>query len=529
MENATKSAMVWIPKSRLTRTLGNQLGRELRYKQYDMINEENTYFEDWMEEENGTWVPRDFGLEFCHAHDIEVDDVTSVGQYSIICTERPVLRDYQVPFVQEILEALQSHNDVRVEAHTGSGKTIMSCYVATELGLPTLIFVDQEFLRDQWVETLTKFYGIDESEIGIVQGPKCEYQDKSFVIAMVQTAYSRTFDPEFYNWAGLIIYDESHTIGAEKFSETLRWFNARYRLAPSATPDRRDMFQKVLEHHLGPVRCRLQKQHKPSQVRYLESPFVPTWYASVSPKIGRYVSEIAEWAPRNHLIAQAIEWLYNSGREVLAISDRLEQLSEMRDLLYFMGIPPEEIGIIAGYEYRMQYAKEDRPKRKPIGWEQGTDYTPVSLQNVKKRIPKKELDRRKEECAIRLASYGMFSKGVDVPSLAGGVDMTPRSEFEQVHGRILRDKEGKKEPIFVTIRDKDCFRAEFQFLKRLNGYAKSNAEVYKWVIGKGVQKQDTQELKRKVRKRVETLKGYRIETTKDGRNIVMTPSTGKPH
>ncbi len=48
----------------------------------------------------------------------------------------------------------------------------------------------------------------------------------------------------------------------------------------------------------------------------------------------------------------------------------------------------------------------------------------------------------------------------------------------------------------MTIRDVNSPRAEYLFKERLRDYEKSNAEVYKWVIGEGVIRQDVKVLLR---------------------------------
>jgi hypothetical protein len=281
------------------------------------------------------------------------------------------------------------------------------------------------------------------------------------------------------------------------------------------------VFDNVIRDHLGDVKYKLQKTHKKSEVRYVETEFIPTWYASISPKAGRYLTEMSHSAERNYLIANVIKWLHDSGRNILAVSERVEHLSHMKSLCIALGIPECDIGIVAGYENMFAYEKDTRPKRKPQYYEKGTEYTPVTLSFIKKRIPRKVLEQRKENSRIILATYGMFEKGVDVPHLDSGVDMTPRSKAQQLHGRILRDKEDKLTPLWVTIRDKMSYRAEYQFIKRLEEYERSNAEVYLWKPKIGVKKMGIKKLKGELKKRCALIKEFRI-TAVDGRNILET-------
>jgi superfamily II DNA or RNA helicase len=149
------------------------------------------------------------------------------------------------------------------------------------------------------------------------------------------------------------------------------------------------------------------------------------------------------------------------------------------------------------------------------------------LQLVKKRLNNQTLTERKETKRIIFATYGMFGKAVDVPRLSAGIDLTPRSRVVQVHGRILRVEASKKTPIWVTLRDFNSYKAEYQFLQRLGEYDKSNGEVHLWLPGKGKKRKDLKQLTSEVRKRHKLLKEAVIQTDKDGRNTVMIPSTEK--
>jgi len=115
----------------------------------------------------------------------------------------------------------------------------------------------------------------------------------------------------------------------------------------------------------------------------------------------------------------------------------------------------------------------------------------------------------------------MFTKGVDVPDFESGLDATPRSRVEQVHGRILRDHEGKRVPIWVTIRDVYSHKCEYKFAQRLRDYRKSNAEVSLWVLGKGVKKKDYNDLIRMVENNRSRLQKKRVETNLDGQYVIV--------
>lgn len=408
---------------------------------------------------------------------------------------------------------------------TVTHNTVMALSAAQKLGRTTLVLVDQDNLKQQWVGACKKILKLPAGKIGEVQGPKCDYKGKSVVIAMIQSLVQREYPEDFYDHFGTVIVDEVHTAGAPTFSQALVMFSATVRFGVSATIDRRDALQRILHWNLGEVAVSLQDTHEKSYVYYLESESVYSWYANISPKIGRILTEVSEDAVRNLLIAHAVKWLYDSGRDVLVISDRIEQLENLMAMAYYLGMPRDELGLYCGFYNRWAYEKDPKPKRRPHGYERGTEYTPVRMARIRKRTPKATLAKILESSKVVYATFGMFAKGVDVPRLSGGIDCTPRSRAAQVHGRVLRQLDAKLVPIWVTIRDINSYRLDYQFLQRLDEYLADSAEIYKWNPEKGVRLVDVKELKREVRANVKELKAMNITTHADGSYMLTTPPT----
>ena len=466
-------------------------------------------------------VPRDYGIRLAQQEGVSLVDRTSSGFDAFSGIDRIKLREYQKPWVSEVFDKLHSGAyDVFGKAYTGSGKTVMSLEVARRLKRTTLVIVDQEFLRDQWIDSASRILGVPKDRIGLIQGKICDYEGKDIVIGMIQTLYNKEFAKHIYDYFGFVILDEAHTVGAEKFSRVLWKFPARYRLAVSATPERNDPLQKILNLHLGEVSVELNKKHRKSIVRYVEYYGVPSWYANISPKNGRYIQELSEDQARNFLIARIVKNLYDRGRNILVVSDRIQHLEVLMLICRSFGIPVEDMGQATRYRNRWTFAKDKSPKTKPKNIAPGGEFVPVKLQLISKKIPQPQVDEAKTK-RIVFATYSMFQKGVDVPSLDAGIDATPRSKATQVHGRILRQREGKKVPIWVTIRDVFSYKAEFQFQKRLRDYVESNAEIYEWRLEKGVKKVPVQKLLKEVSFRIDMLKRAKNITGLDGNNTIM--------
>ncbi len=485
------------------------------------------YVRAYEEDDKYLYLPRDYGLQLIaklgHTPKYRVakgkpvefpHHVTHTGAYA-----------YQAQVVEDMLKVSELRNDFLVEAATGKGKTVMALSVAQKRGVATLVVVDQENLLTQWIDRCKTTLHLSDEQIGRVQGSTCLYEGKVVTIAMLQSLVQREYPEEMYSHFGTVIFDEVHGVGAPLFSTALRLFPAEVRFGVSATIERPDALQRILHWNLGNVEVSLTDTHDKSYLYYLEYGGVYSWYANISPKSGRILMEVSEDTNRNALIVEAIDWLYREGREVLIIGDRIEQLEALMAMAHYAGIPKAAMGLHTGMRSVWAYAKTATPTEVPYGYVEGTDYTPVGLEVSRKRVPKAVLEGVGKNATLVFATYHTFSKGVDVPRLTAGIDCTPRAKAKQTHGRILRVSEGKLVPIWVTLRDVNSYRLEYQFLQRLVDYVEDSAEVYKWRIGKGVRLADVTELKRQVRQRVAHLKKMEIVTLEDKSCMLQTPST----
>lgn len=468
----------------------DQIKAQMTFRHQPLSEDEPLEVRGWYVDGDFLCVPRQFGLRVCNQHQIEYEDHTSAGA-EVTFPKVPTPRDYQAETLQQILEEFEEYYDVVFRAHTGWGKTIGSLIVAANLGRSTLIIVDQENLKDQWIEVLTdpKLFGFAREDVGEVQGPTCSYEGKAVTIAMLQTLYQKRYEPEFYEAFGTVIYDEFHVFGGPQFSKVLYQFPAMYRLPVSATPRRKDGMQRALTANMGAVRVSADKEHEESAVYILRNDTVYSFYGNVSKMTGRIISEVIDDGNRNMLLIDAIMHLYDTGRDVLVLSERIEHLKSLADMLYYIGVPEDEVGMYTGYQHVWGLMKDPTPARLPKGlhrWKgpdgetQYADYTPIKFGRKEKKTPKATFDRIKNECSIVLATYGKFAKGVDIPRLAGGVDATPRSQAEQAQGRILRTARDKLKPIWITVVDEHNYRFLFALTQRAKDYDINNSQFYEW-------------------------------------------------
>ncbi len=415
---------------------------------------------------------------------------------------------------------------------TVTHNTIGALLVAAHFSTTTVIVVDQDNLKDQWIEALATHFGmtVENGHVGFVQGKKWDYEGKSVVIMMVHTISRKEYPPEFYTYFGFAIFDEVHTVGAPTFSVSLMDFSAAYRLGVSATPKRKDSLQKLLDYNLGKIRVAAEKEHNESAVYVLEHDTVYSWYGNVSKMVGRIVNEVTEDGSRNLLIAETAISLYETGRDGLILSDRIEQLKHLQSLMYYLGVDIEQIGLYTGLDPCFKYAKEAKPQRRPSDLVKHDDdgiahYTPVSLQLIAKRINKKVLAQVKESSGMILGTYGKCAKGFDEPRLKFGMDASPRGEFEQIHGRILREVPGQKMPIWTTIYDINNYRLLHSFARRIDSYLKSNGRIYRWLESGDLEECPENEITAEAWDRHRRLIKMGIVTNDDGTHTLVNQSS----
>ena len=132
--------------------------------------------------------------------------------------------------------------------------------------------------------------------------------------------------------------------------------------------------------------------------------------------MARYITSISKNAKFNHFLSDKAVEAAASGRRVLVVGDRVEQLQYLRKRIL-----EKSSGVSAG----LYVGSVD-----------------------KRRLTKEQLEVAKG-CDVVLATYGMMAEGTDIPALDTLFLATPRTDVEQVVGRIQRHCEGKKSLLIV--------------------------------------------------------------------------------
>ncbi len=355
----------------------------------------------------------------------------------------------QARVVAEAASLMTDGESFILQATTGFGKTAVACELIAWSRQKTLVIVPKEDLmygKGQWRDSLKKFLGLPEEQIGLIRQNKERVEGCQVVLGMLQSLakpgrYSKVLRQEF----GLVIWDEVHRVPAPTFMATASYFPAKLRLGLSATPYRRDGKDIVVQANIGPVRVTSKLlSMKPLVSRYRSSWRCPRRGGRQVPhsatKAGHILNHLVRHQGRNRLLTHLIVKAAEAKRITVVFSDRVAHLEALRSAAVNAGVPISNTALY------------------------------ISGLNDKQR----EVARGKD---VIFATYGMMAEGTDIPWLDVCILATPRSNIEQPIGRVLREYPNKPQPVVVDITDDDSPVYEGFGRGRLSHYHKIRAEV----------------------------------------------------
>jgi superfamily II DNA or RNA helicase len=396
-------------------------------------------FPAYRESDKKIYVPRYFGEKlFGPAKTIKItegDDIDLIFQGS--------LRDYQIPIAKTYLDHVKEGGGGLLELYCGAGKTDTTISIIGDLKKKTLIIVHKEFLMNQWIERIQKYY--PNAKIGKIQGQVIDIDGKDIVIAMLQSLSMKDYPSTLFDSFGFTIIDEVHHISSEVFSCALFKLVTKYMLGLSATMNRKDGTTKVFKMFLGEVVYKLERsknecvivrgityQINDDEYNELELDFRGQTAAS------KMLSKICNYNRRSEFI-----------------------LKILKDMI--IENPKQQIMLIASYKNILKYMYDAIMHHNicSVGYYIGG--------------MKESALKESESKQVVLATYSMAAEGLDIKSLSTLFMITPMTNIEQSVGRILRQKH-EFSPIVVDIIDThDNFQR--QWAKRKSFYKKQNYKI----------------------------------------------------
>ena len=191
------------------------------------------------------------------------------------------LRDYQKEAMKEVNNHLQQHRTSLLSAYCGWGKTNATLEKIMDLGYVCGIITNSTIIREQWMGAIDTYYSLTEK--AIKSGWKLYEKVTSKKITPKRIFYfinpiivtklaANCVDP--LSHIGTVIIDECDTVVTQTMSQSMAFFTPRYMIGLSATPNRRDGLDGVLNVYLGPHRV-VRENPKPLKVFRILTNFIP--------------------------------------------------------------------------------------------------------------------------------------------------------------------------------------------------------------------------------------------------------------
>jgi superfamily II DNA or RNA helicase len=246
---------------------------------------------------------------------------------------------------------------------------------------------------------------------------------------------------------GVVVHN-CHKLPAPVFSQTLQKFNAKYLLGLTATPERWDGLDALLQYGLGgklnkivlgtQMTPEVYIMHHPT--RLSPGSYKYTWGINAGKiNYSKLINLIAYSAPRNKYITGMVIDAAKKERKIMVFSDRLDQLSTLKEW-FDQEIPDKSAMFVGG----------TKPK-----------------------------DREKAmQAQVMFCTYQYCAEALDVPERDCVFLASPKSKVSQVMGRVLRSQDGKRCPIVVDICDPFVPVLEMFSSKRAQEYRSSRARIH---------------------------------------------------
>ena len=321
-----------------------------------------------------------------------------------------------------------------VNAWVSWGKTFTGLAIAAKLGQKTLVVTHTTNLRNQWEKEVRKCFGIEPGRIGSgdfkINAP--------IVIGNIQSLYRKMDDikQEF----GTLILDEMHHVSSPTFTRIVDEMPTRYKIGLTGTLERKDGRHVVFRDYFGHNVFKPPKENYlipevhvvRSDIRFLDGSFTP-W--------AERINHLAYNEEYVHSVAMIAAKYAALGHKVLVVSDRVAFLKACARL-----VGDNAVSITGDMDFQ---EREDTMKL--IGKDKN----------------------------ILFGTQSIFSEGIslnDLSCLVLGTPVNNEPLLTQLIGRVIREKEGKKQPIVVDIHLKGK-TATRQANARMGYYIKQDYEV----------------------------------------------------
>jgi superfamily II DNA or RNA helicase len=429
-----KRSGLLIRREYASRPFYEMVKKELTRQSKGYQSSEIYFYQFYEESEKFLLIPRLFPIHQYVPNPI-IDDKQHEGEHIEINHNIAPRSSAQ----ERAMKYMLSRNNGILQLAPGVGKTVISIFMIAERKRKSMILVHRDSLADQWKDRFVQFSSIKEDQISRLNSRTVPKDlDKPIIIATVQTVLSllKRNKKEFLleldkAKVGVLVADEVHTtVGAPTFAECSIHIPAKYTYGLSATPYRYDGNGDIIEYHLGKI--------------FSDDDVEGTMDANVTVILSDY--EIDTMKRKRYIYwggkfqrSRYLNLIKNSEPFIRLAKGILSKLNDRH--IIFMSERKKVIDIL--YEWL-----PDSEKARFYG-SSGLD---------------------KLEPRVTFTTPAKCRDGVDAPQKDCVIMTSPISNIEQLAGRVLRKKEGKKKPIIIDMVDYGCRDISRTFYKRLEYY-----------------------------------------------------------
>jgi len=397
--------------------------------------------------EEGTYLvlPRGLLQEICSIFEankvkVNIQDKRVLG-INIDVVFKGILYDYQ----QNAIGAILKHDNGILWASTAFGKTVVAINIIATRNVNTLIIVNSIQLLEQWEAKLKIFLEISKDSIGRLGGGK-KKTSNIIDIATMQTLNKNNDLDEILNNYGQIIIDECHHIAAFTFEKVMKLAKIKYVLGLTATPYRKDKYDKIITMQCGPIvhksASKIENEKKFAHMLIPRNNEIQSDKDISKLKLSELYDEIMNDASRNELIINDVIKAFKLGSTPLILTERVEHLNILSSML---SAHTDKIVVLKGGM---------RNKQRNLALDMIKSFS-------------------KEEQFIILATGKYIGEGFDesrLDNLFLTMPISWKGLLEQYAGRLQRMYEGKNVVKIYDYIDKNVPMLVKMYNKRLKGY-----------------------------------------------------------
>ncbi len=239
----------------------------------------------------------------------------------------------QEDILEESMNILNTKRTILLSLYTGFGKTIYALYLVSQLGYKTLILCHRKIIIEQWCDSIKRY--LPDVKYRVLDPKITDYSNFDIVIANVINIPK--LNESRYVSFGTIVIDEIHTVCTEKFSISLKSINPKYAIGLSATPERSDGMDRIIDLYVGGGKI-IRKMWRIFNVYKLETGIKPDYTTTADGTMNwnSVLQSLAQNSKRNTLICNIIR--YFKCRTILVLVKLIDHAKVLQEELAQMGI-----------------------------------------------------------------------------------------------------------------------------------------------------------------------------------------------